>query len=104
MVVLLSFCYVGMAVRSILTVSLVFDAVATMRDALMRLGVVSKSLCTKLWNSVRGVKLRGLKVRGRTGNDEMRGFFAALRMTNVGLATAGRATAAHQAAGTTGNV
>jgi hypothetical protein len=37
MVVLLSFCGVGMAVRSILTVSLVFDAFAMVRDALMRL-------------------------------------------------------------------
>jgi hypothetical protein len=64
MVVLLSFCCFGMAVRSILTVSLVFDAFAMMRDALMRLGAVSKSLCTKLWNSVLGVKLRGLKVKG----------------------------------------
>jgi hypothetical protein len=59
----------------------VFDAIATMRDAPMRLGAVSKSLCKKLWNSVLGVKLRGLKVRGRTGNDEVRGFLAALRMT-----------------------
>jgi hypothetical protein len=59
----------------------VFDAVATVRDALMRLGAVSKSLCTKLWNSVLGVKLRGLIARGRTGNGKLRGFFAALRMT-----------------------
>jgi hypothetical protein len=59
----------------------VFDAIAAVRDALMRLGAVSKSLCTKVWNSVRGVKLRGLKARGRTGNGAMRGFFAALRMT-----------------------
>jgi hypothetical protein len=77
----------------------VFDAVATMRDALMRLGVVSKSLCTKLWNSVLGVKLRGLKVRRRTGNDEMRGFFAALRMT-IWMGDGGKA---HQAAARTSN-
>jgi hypothetical protein len=41
----------------------VFDAIAAVRDALMRLGAVSKSLCKKLWNSVRGVKLGGLKAR-----------------------------------------
>jgi hypothetical protein len=40
MVVLLSLCCVGMPVKIILTASILFDAFATVRDALTRLGAV----------------------------------------------------------------